>query len=193
MKTELVGVLAALGIWSVAAHTQLGARTTGTPESVAIQNIKSGIEVFQDENGGRLPTNWAQVDKRLVEALNEERLKGTSVYPLEEHYLFVQEKIPMLGFQEGDVLLIRTEPVRSSAREWGRYIISHTNGVLHFRFYKEERIQQMLSQPGVNELPVARRLLAGSKSPPTQWPLFAVMAVIAAGAIWILVRRSRKT
>ena len=129
--------------------------TSGTPESITIQNLRLVFELFEKDKGVP-PTNWLQVEEFFsLQKINDERLKGTSIYPLQQHYVFVLDKIPMLGYQEGEVFLIRAEPSPNPIREnkVGRYIISKTEDGLKFNWYSEEKVQQMLAKAGVTELP----------------------------------------
>lgn len=129
--------------------------TSGTPESITIANLRLVMELFVQVNGVP-PTNWHQFEQFFsLQKINEERLKGTDVYPLQEHYVFVTQKISMLGYEEGELFLIRATPLTNSlTRNAGRYVISQDDqGGFKFAWLKEEKVQQMLAKAGVTELP----------------------------------------
>ena len=148
------------------------ARTSATPESIIIQNVASDMRSFQ-ETKGHYPTNWMEFEQVFsLDKINEEYLKTTPVYPLQRHYVFVTDKIPMLGNQEGEVFLIRAEPSPNPIKEnaIGRYIISKNEEGLKFHWYPEEKVQQMLAKAGVTELPKPEpwrpTTTAAAQSPP---------------------------
>lgn len=151
------------------------ANTSATPESIIIQNVASDMRSFQEKKG-HYPTNWMEFEQVFsLEKINEEYLKTTPVYPLQQHYVFVLQKIPMLGYQEGEVFLIRAEPSPNFLRDdkVGRYIISRYQGTLLFNWYSEEKVQQMLAKASIKELPEpepwspATNNAVHSQSPPT--------------------------
>lgn len=159
----------------VIAGLNLVARTTGTPESTAINNMRLVFEIFEKDNG-TVPTSWVELEKFFsLEQINEQLLKGSSAYPLQQHYVFASDKIPMLGYQEGNVVLIRTEPfeqVDGDLVRKGRYVISKNENNFQFNWLPEEKVQQMLAKAGVKELPKpepwppATNSAAQSNSPP---------------------------
>jgi hypothetical protein len=174
----------------------VAARTKVTVEQAAIWNVMSAMTLFLHANDNRHPTNWAQVAQVIDMNQINKGLINSPALPLEGHYVFIRERaIPMLGYQEGEVVLIRVGPVSERGRpEAGRYIISRIDGDLKCTWYAERKVQQLLSQPGLGELPEIKRLLprAGSQPPFPRWPVVAAVVAIAAGVIYALVRRARK-
>jgi len=153
---------------------ELVATTTATPETISLHSVEFFLRIFKNANE-RYPTNWAEFGPTFnLNRINEEYLKKTDAYPLQRHYVFVLDKIPMLGNLEGDVILIRAEPSPNSIRDGkiGRYIISDYMGVSLFNWYSEEKVQQMLAKAGVKELPKPEpwspATNAAIQSPPAQ-------------------------
>ncbi|MGI8966129.1 MAG: hypothetical protein ACR2H1_08605 [Limisphaerales bacterium] len=158
----------------IAGVGRVAANTSGTPESIAIQNVRFALHLFEKSTGS-LPTNWVQFEKFFsLEQINERSLKGSPAYPLQEHYVFLYQKIPMLGYEGGDAFLIRAEPLlNTTTGNRGRYILSRNSDGFRFNWYTEEKVQQMLAKAGVKELPKpepwppATNNAVHSQSPPT--------------------------
>lgn len=128
-----------------------------TSEQSALHAVEQAMQIVVEKQGGLPPTNWAQVQAHIdLTKLNQQVLTKSSAYPLQEHYVFVTDKIPVPGVEMGDVILIRTSSVKNGEGEEereGRYIISKHDGVLKSTWLAETNVQKMLADAGVTELP----------------------------------------
>lgn len=137
------------------------AKTSSTTESIAIQSIVSGIRAYQTLKGGQTPTNWMTMREIMdIDKLNSQTLANSSAYPIEEHYVFITQKIPVPSYPNGDVILIRTSPVQSEEQKAGRYMISMVGNAPSYRWIEETEVQQMLADAGVKELPKPEPVVA---------------------------------
>ena len=156
------------------AHLALGqnhatARSEMTSEQVAIHAIQVALEAFEVEHPGQKATNWSQIGSYVdLAKLDEQTLVNSPALPIQDHYSFALIEIPMLGYQEGNVVLIRNEAVKYSQgdeeRE-GRYIISRNQGILKSTWMAETNVQKMFAAAGITELPNIPRYV---ESPKTQ-------------------------
>lgn len=176
----------------------VAARSKATVEQVAVLNIMSAMTLFAHVNDNRHPTNWAQVAQVIDLSQINKSLISSPARPLEAHYVFIRERtIPMLGYQEGEVVLIRIGPVTEEERPGaGRYIISRVDGDLKCSWYAERKVQQMLAQAGVKELPQPEVVAPTSSRAITPssvtWAAVALVVVISFGLACVFLRRSRK-
>ena len=133
------------------------AESRRTPEQVAIHAVQMAMQFFAKQHDGQMPTNWSQVETEIdLNKLNQQTLIKSLAYPLQEHYVFVSDKIPMLGYQEGNVILIRTGPVDQADGDivrQGRYIISTNESGFYSTWVSETNVQKMLAQAGITNLP----------------------------------------
>lgn len=143
------------------------AETRRTPEFSALHTVQLAMKAFVVQHNGQMPTNWSQVGTEIdLDKLNQQTLINSSIYPLQEHYVFVTDKIQMLGYQEQNrnVVLIRTEPFKQvdgeSERE-GRYVVSLSTNEVYFylTWVSEANVQKMLAQAGVTKLPEPEPLI----------------------------------
>lgn len=132
------------------------ARSKPTLESLAIANVWKAMRLYEDTHEGRAATNWHQIHEVFNLDLINRDLRTSSAYPIDEHYTFLTDKIPVPGTEMGDVVLIRISPVKEGEGEEGRegrYIISKHDGVLKSTWLAETNVQKMLADAGVTELP----------------------------------------
>lgn len=127
----------------------VGADTKMTAEGGAIRILSYAARDFQFSHG-QSPTNWAQLAEfRDIEEINR------ATFPIKQHYVFIVfNKIPLPDSEKGDVFLIRTYPsTNTPSGEAGRYIVSR-NGVDFIpTWLSENKVQQMLADAGITELP----------------------------------------
>src|SRR6185369_16667545 len=81
------------------------------PEQSAIDDMIHGIQLFEALHGGHSPTNWLQISEVLNLGIINELLQINGLSPLDQNYVFVQQKIPVLAYEKGDVVLIRAGPI----------------------------------------------------------------------------------
>ena len=147
-------ILVTIALLVMADCTASLAKTTSTPEAIAIQVVVRSIRIFQQNHNGQTPTNWNQLVNVLdIGQLNQQTLANSPAYPIEENYIFITSKIPVHSYPNGDVILIRTAPVQSEERKAGRYLISMIANEPSYRWMDETEVQQMLADAGITELP----------------------------------------
>lgn len=138
------------------------------PEHKAIMGVIGGLKLYEVLNEGRSATNWLQLSEILeLDSINQ-GLRTRGYGPLDQNYVFVQQKIPVPGYERGDVVLIRATPIQikfGNKAEKGRFVISRYKGQLKFNWLPEETIQKMLAAAGVKELPKPEPLSASTNSP----------------------------
>lgn len=125
------------------------------PEQAALMDIIGAVKIFESIHDGRTPTNWAQISEVLnLQKINQTLLANASE-PLDQNYVFVQQRIPVPETQMGDVVLIRFTPALRGETNGidGRYIISRYDNSLRFGWLAETNVQKMLADAGVTELP----------------------------------------
>ena len=146
-----LGCLLLVAIWGCSAE----ATTKTTAEATAVRSIQLAIKIFVSQHDGQFPTNWAQLGAYIhIDDLNEQTLIRSSAYPIQEHYVFVHDKILLPDTNSGDVFLIRTSPLTNDFfPDGGRYIISQTRGEALFNYLSEINVQKMLREAGVTALP----------------------------------------
>ena len=140
-------ILIATVFWNIAGF----ADTYGTPESVAIQNIKMAIGLYSKLHGVE-PTNWSQIGECVnIGQINSQCLINGPVYPIEEHYVFVRDKVLDQG---ATLFLIRISPdTNAISGKIGRYLIFRTDDGYMYKWMAEANVQKMLAAAGVTELP----------------------------------------
>jgi hypothetical protein len=194
MKRRVVVVLArsfcvAL-LATLAAHA---GQSSGTPESVALQNMQAGMQLFEREHGYAV-TNWSQVDEAIgLRGLNQ-GLRGTRAFPIQDQYVFLlHERVQMPPPYQGTVLLIRANPGRNSADERGRYMLYRGPERLGYAWCSENKVQAMLAAAGVTNLSSNSPTVRTPTWPPlASWLVVALVLAVAAGVVYVLARRSGK-
>ncbi len=133
-----------------------------TPESAAIGAVASVMGMYSRKHNGIMPTRWDQIKAYYdVEYLNG-NLIGRDGYPLEDHYQFITQPLPLLRDDEGQVLLIRTVPLgdrkqdpKKPLRLKRRLIYQRKTGDLVSIGMDEEKVQAMLKKAGITITPKA--------------------------------------
>lgn len=70
----------------------------------------------------------------------------------------------MLSETEGNLALIRTEPLTNAAGIEGRYMISKTTEGFQYNWYSEDKVQRMLVKAGIPELPKPEAFIPSNRS-----------------------------
>lgn len=125
-------------------------------EQSAIGNLVSFMRTIQQINGSA-PTNWDQIKQAMhPDTADGQRLIERLINPLQERYVFVTNKIAMVGYDAGNVILIRTEPIEQIDDEItreGRYAIATNETGFYSTWVSETNVQKMFAQSGVTNLP----------------------------------------
>ena len=142
------------------AGPQAVATTIDTPESAALGNLASVMGMYGLMHEHRLPTTWDQIKEIYdIEYFNQ-RLIGRQSYPLQDHYQFITQPLPLIKNDEGQVLLIRTVPLGdrkqdpSKPPQLRRYLIymQKTGDIVSIGM-SEEDVQAMLKKASVTITP----------------------------------------
>lgn len=133
------------------------------PEQSAIDDVIGGLKIFEAIHNGQSPTNWTQVSEVLNLKEIDQYLAQHLYDPIEQNYVFIQQKIAVPTYEKGDVVLMRIAPITiqvgDTNQEEGRYFISRYKGGLKFNWLSENKVQKMLADAGVVELPKPAELV----------------------------------
>jgi len=133
--------------------------SSSAPESAAVTALRALIEWHPKVRNGQPLTSWDQAKKIYnVEALNRS-LAGLPVYPLEDHYQFITQPLPLRGEEGSQVLLIRTVPLEKNdpdsrkSRQYRYLVYRNSEGKILSIRMPEETVQEMLKKAGVTITP----------------------------------------
>lgn len=172
-----------------------------TPENIAVGNLASLMAVYPENHNGLQLTGWDQVKAFYnLDAINRS-LVGRQSYPIEDHYQFMNQELPLLGLPGSQILLIRTVPLRkpyelyaTKDRQWRYLVYRRSDGEILSSSMSEDAVEKTLQKAGVTITPKAGLPAVETDervSSKDEALVFSLAAVVLAGAVGYIVYRIR--
>lgn len=163
--------IALLSSFFLASQSAVFASGKQAPEQGAIGDVIHGMQLFEALHSKQAPTNWMQISETLnLDSINQS-LKANGFLPLQQNYVFIQQTIRVPDYEKGEVVLMRVLPITvrigETNEEEGRYVISRYQGGLKFNWLSEDKVQKMLAEAGVTNLPKPEPLTAATNASET--------------------------
>ena len=136
------------------------ADTVVSPEGAALSQLATAMKVYSILHNGQQARTWTQVSNVFDLNATNKNLRSKPSYPIEDHYEFLSQTVPIPGNEGSEVVMIRTVPLqRAEGQPKWRYLVGRSKeGDLSATRLPEETVQSMFRQAGV-PLPSAKARL----------------------------------